>query len=83
MSLQSIRRFPPQRRAAGSPAAKAEICNDVTCGQSRVIRCDSWSLDGALTRFIRKGETFLHRQSILRSLSRSRLFPTLSRSKRR
>jgi hypothetical protein len=32
---------------------------DLACGQWRVIECDDWSLDGALTRFIRNGETVL------------------------
>jgi hypothetical protein len=32
---------------------------DLACGQWRVIECDEWSLDGALTRFIRNGETVL------------------------
>jgi hypothetical protein len=32
---------------------------DLACGQWRVIECDEWSLDGALTRFIRNGEIVL------------------------
>jgi hypothetical protein len=32
---------------------------DLTCGQWRVIECDGWSLDGALTRFVRDGRTVL------------------------
>jgi hypothetical protein len=32
---------------------------DLACGQWRVIECDEWSVDGALTRFIRNGETVL------------------------
>jgi hypothetical protein len=32
---------------------------DLACGQWRVIKCDEWSHDGALTRFIRNGETVL------------------------
>jgi hypothetical protein len=32
---------------------------DLVCGQWRIIECDEWSLDGALTRFIRNGETVL------------------------
>jgi hypothetical protein len=32
---------------------------DLACGQWRVIECDEWSFDGALTRFIRNGDTVL------------------------
>jgi hypothetical protein len=32
---------------------------DLACGQWRVIECDEWSVDCALTRFIRNGETVL------------------------
>jgi hypothetical protein len=32
---------------------------DLACGQWRVIECDEWSVDGALTRSIRNGETVL------------------------
>ena len=32
---------------------------DLACGQWRVIECDEWSLDGALTRFTKDGNTVL------------------------
>ena len=32
---------------------------DLACGQWRVIECDEWSLDGALTKFTKNGETVL------------------------
>ena len=32
---------------------------DLACGQWRVIECDKWQLDGALTRFTRDGNTVL------------------------
>ena len=36
---------------------------DLACGQWRVIECDEWSLDGALTRFTKDGNTVLIRPS--------------------
>ena len=36
-----------------------QIRIDLACGQWRVVDCDEWTLDGALTRFIRNGETVL------------------------
>jgi hypothetical protein len=31
----------------------------LACGQQRIIECDEWFFDGALTRFTRNGELVL------------------------
>ena len=40
---------------------------DLACGQWRVIECDEWSLDGALTRFTKDGNTVLIPDQLFRA----------------